>query len=94
MNITLTPQLEEMVRRRVASGDYSDANEVIHEALRIMEERERERLDALRAALAVGQEQLDRGEGAQYSDDSLAKIIQRSEAKLRQGHKPKHDVRP
>ena len=37
MNINLTPQLEQMVREKVASGHYSSASEVVREALRLME---------------------------------------------------------
>lgn len=41
MNINLTPQLEEMVRRKVDSGLYNSASEVVREALRLMEEQDR-----------------------------------------------------
>lgn len=34
MNVSLTPKLEEFVRRKVASGLYNNASEVIREALR------------------------------------------------------------
>src|SRR5205807_5038419 len=37
MNINLTPQLEELVRKKVSSGRYNSASEVIREALRLME---------------------------------------------------------
>jgi antitoxin ParD1/3/4 len=37
MNINLTPQLEELVRQKVASGHYSSASEVVREALRLMQ---------------------------------------------------------
>ena len=40
MNVNLTPQLEEMVRAKVASGLYSSASEVVREALRLMSERD------------------------------------------------------
>jgi antitoxin ParD1/3/4 len=40
MNVTLTPQLEEMVKQKVASGLYTSASEVIREALRLMEEQD------------------------------------------------------
>jgi antitoxin ParD1/3/4 len=33
----LTPQLEELVRQKVASGHYSSASEVVREALRLMQ---------------------------------------------------------
>ena len=34
MNVNLTPQLEELVRSKVASGMYTSASEVVREALR------------------------------------------------------------
>lgn len=43
MNVNLTHQLEEMVRRKVASGLYASVSEVIREALRLMEEQDRMR---------------------------------------------------
>ncbi len=41
MNVSLTPELEKYVRRKVASGLYNNASEVIREALRVLLERER-----------------------------------------------------
>jgi antitoxin ParD1/3/4 len=43
MNVNLTPQLEEMIRQKVASGLYTSASEVVREALRLMEEQDRMR---------------------------------------------------
>jgi putative addiction module CopG family antidote len=40
MNVSLTSALEEYVRRKVATGRYNDASEVISEALRLMAQRE------------------------------------------------------
>jgi antitoxin ParD1/3/4 len=37
LNVNLTPQFEELVRRKVSSGQYNSASEVVREALRIME---------------------------------------------------------
>ncbi len=45
MNVSLTPQLDKFVVKKVASGRYTSASEVIREALRLMEER-----DQIRAA--------------------------------------------
>ncbi len=45
MNINLTPQIEEMIKRKVASGLYNSASEVVRDALRLMAEQ-----DCLRAA--------------------------------------------
>src|SRR3984893_18175196 len=40
MNVSLTVELEKYVRRKVASGLYNNASEVIREALRLLVERE------------------------------------------------------
>jgi hypothetical protein len=40
MNVSLTSTLEEYVRRKVATGLYNNASEVVREALRLMVERE------------------------------------------------------
>ena len=40
MNLSLTSALEDYVRRKVASGLYNNASEVIRQALRLMVERE------------------------------------------------------
>ncbi len=62
MNISLTPQLEEFVKRKVDSGLYVSASEVLREALRLLEERDRLhalRLEELKAEIKKG---LDSGE--------------------------------
>lgn len=42
MNVSLTPRLEALVRRKVASGLYNNASEVIRDALRLLTERDRQ----------------------------------------------------
>lgn len=62
MNISLTPQLEELVKAKVGSGLYGSASEVVREGLRLLEERDRYRamrLEGLRAEIQKG---LDSGE--------------------------------
>ena len=57
MNVNLTPQLEEMVKKKVASGLYNSASEVVREALRLMEEQDRVRaakLEQLRQDIRDG----------------------------------------
>lgn len=57
MNVNLTPQLEELVRAKVASGMYTSASEVVREALRLMDEQDRLRavkLEQLREDIRQG----------------------------------------
>jgi antitoxin ParD1/3/4 len=41
INVSLTPQLEEMVRQKVAGGLYNSVSEVVREALRLMDAQDR-----------------------------------------------------
>ena len=65
MNINLTPQLEAMVREKVASGLYGSASEVVREALRLMEEQDHLRnfkREQLRRDIQAGLESGSAGE--------------------------------
>lgn len=57
MNVNLTPQLEELVRSKVASGMYTSASEAVSGALRLMDEQDRLRaakLEQLREDIRQG----------------------------------------
>ena len=41
MNVNLTPQLESLIKEKIASGFYNSASEVVREALRLLEEQDR-----------------------------------------------------
>jgi antitoxin ParD1/3/4 len=45
-NINLSPQLENIVRQKIASGKYTSVNEVVSEALRLLDERDQ--IDSVR----------------------------------------------
>jgi antitoxin ParD1/3/4 len=65
MNVSLTPELEQLVQDKVSSGLYNSASEVVREALRLLQERDevrKVRLEELRREIARGVEAADRGE--------------------------------
>jgi antitoxin ParD1/3/4 len=65
MNVSLTPELEQLVRQKVESGRYLSASEVVREGLRLLEERDRlykARLAELQKEITLGIESSDRGE--------------------------------
>jgi antitoxin ParD1/3/4 len=65
MNVSLTPELEKFVQSKVKSGRYLSASEVIREALRLLEERDRlyqARLADLQKEITIGIESAERGE--------------------------------
>ena len=65
MNVSLTPELEDLIQERVKSGRYHSASEVVREALRLLEDRDevrRLRLDEMRKRISAGLASLGRGE--------------------------------
>ena len=65
MNISLTPELARIVAKKVESGLYASASEVVREALRLLAHMDdtRRRSDALNRRIDRGLAELDRGEG-------------------------------
>ena len=66
MNVSLTPELEKLVTRKVQSGLYQSASDVIREGLRLLDDHDRLReiqLTEVRKKIQTGLDQLDRGEG-------------------------------
>jgi len=87
MNVSLTKELEEFVRRKVESGRYSSATEVISAGFRLLE-REDEfrgtRLAAIRARVEEGIAQAVRGELGD-GEEAVARVRERAAAKRRRG---------
>jgi antitoxin ParD1/3/4 len=67
LNVSLTPELEQLVHLKVQTGRYTSASEVVREALRLMEERDQVQAlnkDAIRNKIAAGMASLRAGNGA------------------------------
>nr|WP_208491986.1 type II toxin-antitoxin system ParD family antitoxin [aff. Roholtiella sp. LEGE 12411] len=83
----MTPELEQLVKDKVTSGRYHSVNEVIGEALRLLEERDRlqeQRLAELKAKIREGLEASERGEVVD-GEEVFAEIeedIRRAEAEI------------
>jgi len=92
MNVSLTPELEAMIRQQVDSGRYNCASEVVREALRLLDEHQR--VQHLRSLLAVGLEQAQRGELVEFTPELMEDIHRRAEERFHRGEEPDPDVCP
>jgi antitoxin ParD1/3/4 len=84
MNIDLTAELKELVNEKVKGGLYHSANEVVRDALRLLEERDRLydiRLRDLRQEVRKGLDQLDRGEGAAFDPQAFKRRLRQAARK-------------
>lgn len=64
MNVSLTPELEQIVSFKVESGLYNSASEVVREGLRLLQQRDQMRemkLEALRTEIQKGIDDLEAG---------------------------------
>ncbi len=81
MNVSLTPELEELVSAKVQTGRYSSASEVVREALRLLEDRDRAKaaqLAEFNRELGRRLSSLDRGERVD-PDGARARLARKSE---------------
>ena len=92
MNVSLTPQLEELIRRKVESGMYGNASEVVREALRQMEARDRHQ--RLQLAIAEADAEIERGEDDELTPALVDKMKRDGERMVLEGIAPDPDVCP
>lgn len=74
MNVSLTPELENLVNEKVKSGLYNSASEVIRESLRLLQEQDmlkKIRRDELRREIMLGVEQIRNGEYVEVKASEL-----------------------
>jgi putative addiction module CopG family antidote len=88
MTIELTPEDEQLVRKRLQSGAFQSAGEVIHEALAAQEIENawlEENKALVNEKIKRGLAQLDAGQG--ISRELARERLQQRKAEWRQGHK-------
>jgi antitoxin ParD1/3/4 len=85
MNVTLTPELRQLIEHKVQSGMYSNSSEVVREALRMLEERDELaelRKAEIRAAIAEGLEDIAHGRTVPFTKNTLAEVKANGRARL------------
>ena len=92
MNISLTPQLEKIVRDKVDSGLYNNASEVVREAIRRMHEddclpghKRREISRRFDEALRAGMREVEEGKTVPFTQELLEQIKADGRALAAQG---------
>ncbi len=87
MNISLTPELDQLVKNKVKSGLYNSASEVVREALRLLlshDEIRNKQLEALQRDVQKGVASLDAGEGVEMTDELFDSIKKRGAQRLKE----------
>ena len=77
-NIVLTHEQDAFMESVVQAGEYQDVNEVIRDALRVLQQRRQEdalKLEALRTLLATGEKALGQGDFTEIDDADLERFL-------------------
>ena len=80
ISITLTPEMNRVIKKRVEAGDFASSSELIREALRVWQRREEvheEKLATIRGKL---QSSLDDPRPSVSLDSAFERLLQRHEA--------------
>jgi antitoxin ParD1/3/4 len=60
MNINLKPEYEQFIRSQIANGQFATVDEVINEAVKLLENRANQ-LEELKRKIVLGTEQIKQG---------------------------------
>ena len=82
-NISLPSELQDFVDEKVASGEYAHASEVVREGLRLLVQRDLDRMEWLRSEIAKGIAAAESGD-VLASDEAWREIRARGKAMLAQ----------
>lgn len=93
MTVRLPADLAASIRQQVASGRFGDEAEVVREASRLLEARER-RARQLRESVAEGLAATERGEGIELTPELMDELEREAGELYRRGMQPRTEVRP
>jgi putative addiction module CopG family antidote len=74
MNVSLKPNVEAFVADRIKAGQYNDVSDVVNDAIEMLMEQEHASAEYdtyLRTELQRGVDQLDRGERATFTAETI-----------------------
>ena len=85
--------IEASIRRNVESGHFEDEADVMREALRLLDLRERQ-TQALRASIDEGFAAIERGEGIELTAELWDQLCREADEVAERGEHPSPDVCP
>jgi len=92
MALHISPDIQARIIEKIETGEYPDADAVLDRALDVLGDVER--LNHLRSLLAVGAEQVARGEVIPYTDELREEIKRSARRRFAEGERAGPDVRP
>lgn len=92
MNIDFPAIDETFIKGKVTGGYYTNATELVRDAVRRMREADDSKIVRLARALEAGEADIAAGRTAPYTPELLAGIEKEARRRARKGRKPNPDV--
>ena len=90
MSISLTPDVEAMIQKKVDSGTYANASDAVRAGLQVLDEREQ--LREFRQSLIEADAEIDRGEGMELTSELWKQLIEEGRARARRSEPSDSDI--
>ncbi len=77
MTITLTPELEKLVKEKIAGGEYDSADAFVGEAVQRLVDEEKEEdahRDEILARIQAAEAEIDRGDYREYDEETIHEL--------------------
>lgn len=87
MNISLPPKMARFIRGKVKAGQYTNASEVVRDAVRHMQEAEAADINWLRREVRAGFDDIENGDFIDYDEAGLSDLALRVKARGREALK-------
>lgn len=94
MNVNFPPVDENYIKAKINAGFYSNATELVRDAVRRLREQDDGLYVRLMAALEVGKRAMREGRTVPYTPQLLDQIEQNARNKAAEGTEPNPDVCP
>jgi len=95
MHLKLGEPYEKFIQNEIKAGLYSNATELVRDALRHMhDDNERRRIEHIHALIAVGEEQIKTGKTVRYHSNLLNQITQEALVEAKIGKPIKDEIKP
>ena len=91
MNVNFSEVDKTYIKSKVQAGFYTNETELVRDAVRHMREED-ERRARFRAAVKMGDDQIDNGQTVAYTDELLGQITEEAMQQAEKGAKPNSDV--
>ena len=92
MVVTVSPETEALIRKKVESGQYQSADDVIAAAMELLDARDRR--DYLRGLLREAEEEFRNGDVVEWTPELHRQWFQEAAERVKSGAQPDPDVCP